>query len=210
MIPLTTLGMFLLALTALLVSPGPNMAFVLSHGIAHGPRGGVAAALGICAADCVMTLLAAFGVTAIVAAWAPAFDLLRYAGAAWLLWLAWKALRTPGGLVLGSQRPARTAAIFRHAMFNSLLNPKALLFFIVFLPQFVDGARPVLPQVLVLGVVLTCCSLLFHGALGLFGGSLGGVLARRAGSGRAQGVFLALVMAGLALRLLFLERPATR
>ena len=66
MIPLTTLGMFLLALTALLVSPGPNMAFVLSHGIAHGPRGGVAAARGLCAADSGITLLGPLGVYAIV------------------------------------------------------------------------------------------------------------------------------------------------
>src|SRR6478672_12674135 len=93
-----TLSLFLLAVLALFLSPGPNMAFVLSHGVAHGPRGGIAAALGIGAADLVHTLCAATGVTALVAAWPPAFDVLRYVGAAYLLWLAWQAFRSPAGM----------------------------------------------------------------------------------------------------------------
>ena len=105
MISLATLALFLLAVLALFLSPGPNMAFVLSHGVAHGPRGGFAAALGISSADLVHTLFAATGVTALVAAWPPSFDLLRYAGALYLLWLAWQALRS--GSAAGRRRAAR-------------------------------------------------------------------------------------------------------
>src|SRR5438445_466619 len=88
MVALSTLSVFLVAVLLLFLSPGPNMAFVLSHGIAYGPRGGFAAALGISAADLVLTVLTAMGVTAIVAAWPPAFDILRYIGALYLVWLA--------------------------------------------------------------------------------------------------------------------------
>ncbi len=102
MISLATLLVFLLAVLTLFLSPGPNMAFVLSHGMAHGPRGGFAAALGIGLADLVMAVLTACGVTAVVAAWPPAFDLLRTVGALYLVWLAIKALRTPGAALAGA------------------------------------------------------------------------------------------------------------
>lgn len=146
MISLATLALFLLAVLALFLSPGPNMAFVLSHGVAHGPRGGFAAALGISSADLVHTLFAATGVTALVAAWPPSFDLLRYAGALYLLWLAVQALRSSGGLPTGARaQPSAFARIVRMAFLNNLVNPKALLFFMVFLPQFVDPARGSVP-----------------------------------------------------------------
>ena len=129
-----TLSLFVLAVLALFISPGPNMAFVLSHGLAHGVRGGFAAALGISAADLVHTLCAATGVTALVAAWPPSFDLLRYAGALYLLWLAWQALGPAGARCKVQAQPAGFARIVRMALLNNLVNPKALLFFMVFLP----------------------------------------------------------------------------
>ena len=77
-----TLWLFSSAVLVLLASPGPNMAFILAHGMALGPRGGVAAAAGIGCADLVMTLLTVLGITAAIAAWPPSFDVLRYAGTA--------------------------------------------------------------------------------------------------------------------------------
>src|SRR5689334_636922 len=118
-----TLSLFVLAVLALFISPGPNMAFVLSHGLAHGTRGGSAA-------DLVHTLCAATGVTALVAAWPPSFDVLRYAGALYLLWLAWQALRPSAARGDRAQaQPAGFARILRMAFLNNLVNPKALLFF---------------------------------------------------------------------------------
>jgi len=153
LIGLATLSLFLLAVLALFLSPGPNMAFVLSHGVAHGPRGGFAAALGISAADLVHTLFAATGVTALVAAWPPSFDLLRYAGALYLVWLAVQALRSGGGLRMGAQaQPAGFGRIVRMALLNNLVNPKALLFFIALLPQFINPAGSVPQQILLLGL----------------------------------------------------------
>ena len=211
MIGLATLSLFLLAVLALFLSPGPNMAFVLSHGVAHGPRGGFAAAIGISAADLVHTLFAATGVTALVAAWPPSFDVLRYAGALYLVWLAVQALRS-GGLRMGAQaQPAGFGRIVRMALLNNLVNPKALLFFMVFLPQFVDASRGSVPlQLVQLGVVLSMAALAFNTLLGACSGQIGRWLHNRPGAARFQSGLLAAVMLGLAVRLLFLDRPSPR
>lgn len=210
MISLATLSMFLLAVLVLFLSPGPNMAFVLSHGVTHGMRGGLAAALGIGAADVVLTILAATGVTAIVAAWPPSFDILRYAGALYLIWLAIDAIRSPGKAGIAKRAHVPMTAIFRMAMLNCLLNPKALLFFMVFLPQFVDPAHAVLPQILVLGIVLSVASVAFNTVLAAFSGQVGQFLQRSPRAARWQSWCLALVLATLAARLLLLERPSIR
>jgi threonine/homoserine/homoserine lactone efflux protein len=209
MISLATLALFLLAVLALFLSPGPNMAFVLSHGVAHGPRGGFAAALGISSADLVHTLFAASGVTALVAAWPPSFDLLRYAGALYLLCLAVQAVRSGGSLPTGARaQPSAFSRIVRMAFLNNLVNPKALLFFMVFLPQFVDPARGSVPlQLVQLGVMLSVAALAFNTLLGACSGQVGRWLQRRPGAEKFQRGLLALVMVGLAIRLLLLDRP---
>jgi threonine/homoserine/homoserine lactone efflux protein len=209
MVDLSTLSLFLLAALMLFLSPGPNMAFVLSHGVAHGPRGGLAAALGIAAADLVLTLLTVTGIAALVAAWPPFFDLLRYGGAAYLLWLAVQAVRAPGRAVLTRTSHVPMATVFRMAMFNCLLNPKALLFFMVFLPQFVHAERGQMAlQLTVLGLTLTAASLVFHGALGFFSGRVGAFLSGSTQAVRYQSWFLGGILAWLAVRLIMLERPA--
>jgi threonine/homoserine/homoserine lactone efflux protein len=208
MIETGTFSLFLVAVLALFLSPGPNMAFVLSHGIALGPRAGFAAGLGIAGADLVHTLCAATGVTALVAAWPPSFDLLRYAGALYLLWLAWQALRSGREDVSGQAGRAGFAQVLRRAWLNNLANPKALLFFMVFLPQFVDPARGSVPaQLALLGATLSLAGLLFNTVLGACSGMIGRWLQRRRGIAVFQRGLLATVMTGLALRLLLVDRP---
>ena len=143
MIDSATFLLFLLAVLTLFLSPGPNMAFVMSHGMAYGPRGGLAAAVGIGSADVVLTALTATGVTAMVFAWSASFDVLRIVGAAYLLWLAIKTLRSPTNALARRSSTTNLAfhSIAKNAMLGSLLNPKALLFFTVFLPQFVNPAK---------------------------------------------------------------------
>ncbi|MDM0002674.1 LysE family translocator [Variovorax sp. J22P240] len=203
-----TLSLFLLAVQALFLSPGPNMAFVLSHGIAMGPRAGLAAGLGIAGADLVHTLCAATGVTALVAAWPPSFDVLRYAGALYLLWLAWQALRSGDAALHGRADVVSFGRVVRMAWLNNLVNPKALLFFMVFLPQFVSPARGSVPmQLLQLGIALSLAGLLFNTMLGACSGQIGRWLQRRHAAGFQRGL-LATVMVALALRLLFIDRPS--
>ena len=204
-----TLLAFVVAVLLLFLSPGPNMLFVLSHGIAHGSRGGMAAALGIVAADIVLTVLTASGVTALIAALPASFDVLRVAGALYLLWLAFQGVRSHGQLKLAAGANIPTLEIFRRAMLNSLLNPKALLFFMLFLPQFASAARGSVGwQLLTLGAVLTAISLVFHASLGVFSGAIGQWLTRYPRAARVQSWFLAAVMVLLALRLVLLERPS--
>lgn len=204
----STLALFLVAVLALFVTPGPNMAFVLSYSLAHGPRAGVAAAIGISAGDLVLTLLTATGVTAAIAAWPPSFDALRIGGALYLVWMAWRAIRAPGELAIAQQAAIPMTKLVRMAMLNSLLNPKALLFFIVFLPQFVNRAHGhVTAQLVVLGVTLSAVALVYNSVLGLFSGRIGAALARHPRAAKVQAWLLGTVLAGLALRLLLLDRP---
>ncbi|QGG75032.1 LysE family translocator [Pseudomonas syringae] len=202
------LYLFIVATTLLLIVPGPNMAFVTSHALAHGWRAGFAAALGISFADVLMTALVSAGIGAVVMSWAPAFEVLRLAGACYLIWIAWQALKAPAATASGQPQLASFRKIFARGTLNSLLNPKALLFFMVFLPQFVSvtGGNVSL-QLMFLGALLALIALLFHTTLGIFAGQLRGKL----GGGkiaRCLGIYgFAGIMAALAARLLFLDRP---
>ena len=208
MIDLATLAVFSGAVLLLLLSPGPNMAFVISHGVTYGWRGGLASALGISVADLLLTALTATGVTALVASWPPSFDLIRYAGVVYLLWLVFKTLQKKPELDTAGVDRVPLGRVFLQAMFNSLLNPKALLFFVVFLPQFVKPqAGSVAVQLMVLGGVLTLIAALFHGVLGSFGGALSRFFAQRPNSAWLQKWGLATVLTVFAVRLAVMSRP---
>ncbi|WP_439862692.1 LysE family translocator [Pseudomonas antarctica] len=208
MIDFSTLAVFCGAVLLLLLSPGPNMAFVISHGISDGWRGGVASSLGICVADILLTVLTATGVTALVASWPPSFDVIRYAGVIYLLWLVYKTLQKSPHIEPPQFKRVRVSEVFVQALFNSLLNPKALLFFMVFLPQFVrPQAGSIALQLLVLGGVLTLIAGVFHAVLGIFGGALSRFFAGRSRSARLQKWGLASVLMVLAGRLALMSRP---
>ena len=168
-IPLQTFAWFALAVLALLVTPGPNMMFVLTSGAAHGWRGGLAAALGIGAVDLVFTLLCATGLAGLLVADPAAFDAIRWAGAIYLLYLAYgcvrTALRSDDGAVVSKRR--EQGSVFLRGLGSNIANPKAILFFLVFIPQFIDpGHGAVFLQFVLLGASLTVIGVLFHGALG--------------------------------------------
>ncbi|MCE6981444.1 LysE family translocator [Pseudomonas frederiksbergensis] len=207
MIDPATLSIFVGAVMLLLLSPGPNMAFVISHGASYGWRGGVASGLGIGLADLILTALTAMGVTALVASWPPAFDLIRYAGVLYLLWLAFKALQKTSATSDVAQVPLKILMI--RAMLNSLLNPKALLFFMVFLPQFVNAQRgSIAVQLVLLGVVLTLVSGVFHTLLGVFGSTVSRRISSTSTFAKWQSLGLAAVLLLLAVRLALMTRPA--
>jgi threonine/homoserine/homoserine lactone efflux protein len=207
----STLLLFSAAVLALLLSPGPNMAFLLSHSLSHGARGGLAVAAGIFVADLAMTALTAAGIAAMVAAWAPSFDVLRYAGALYLIWLAHHAIRRREGSDVAPRERVPLRNVLRSAAVNSLLNPKALLFFLVFLPQFVQAERGSMPlQLVVLGAWLSVMAFFFHALLGIFSGGIGGWISGNAVLARWTGGLQATVLLGLAARLLFLDRTAIR
>lgn len=207
MIDAATLLLFVGAVAVLLLSPGPSMAFVLAHGVALGWRGGVAAAAGICAADVTLTGFTAAGITALVARWPPSFQLIRLGGASYLFWMAWSALRSPAGLVLqrAGRSPLRTVAW--RAMLGSLLNPAALMFFMMFLPQFADVRSGALGlQLLTLGLILSALAAIFHAGLGALGGSVARLVSTQPAVARWRSRVFASVLALLALRLLVMPQ----
>lgn len=201
-----TIFLFGGACLGLLVAPGPNMALVVSQGLAHGARGGVAVASGIVIADLVLTALVACGAAAMLAAWPLALDALRFGGAAYLTWLALNSFRSTEARGLPQAEPRGTRAIVELSVLTSLLNPKALLFFVVFLPQFVEPERgQVTLQLALLGCLLSAIAFVFHALLGV-----ASARATRWATGdgpRAQWArwLQGLVFLGLAIRLLLVE-----
>ncbi len=151
-----------LACFVLFVTPGPDMSLFLAKTVSGGRRAGLAAMGGALVGCCVHTLLAALGISALLAASATAFLILKVVGALYLLWLAIDAIR--GGSALNvraeGQKPASTWATFLMGIGINLTNPKVVLFFVTFLPQFVDAADPhAAGKLLFLGIYFVVFSL---------------------------------------------------
>ncbi len=195
---------FVPAALALNLTPGADMMFSLAQGARGGARAGWAASGGIAAGCMVHVTLAGLGLGALVARYPVAFDAIRWAGAAYLLWLAWRTLTA----VQGGARPAvAPARAFRDGLLVNLTNPKVILFILAFVPQFVNVAAPVLPQFLILGAVLSAGGFVVNGLVGTFSGGIGRVLAGSGRAGRVLRWLTAGVFGALAVRLV-MERRA--
>jgi threonine/homoserine/homoserine lactone efflux protein len=137
-------GLFLCAGILLNLTPGPDTVYILGRSIAHGPRVGVASALGICVGSIFHTSAAAFGLSAFLATWAWAFSAVKLAGAAYLVFLGVRTLLQREHVLHAPAEFERNnpAAAFRQGILTNVLNPKVALFFLAFLPQFIDSAAP--------------------------------------------------------------------
>ena len=133
-----------IAAFVLFITPGPDMSLFLAKTISGGRKAGMASMLGAMAGCCMHTLLAALGVSALLAASATAFAALKVVGALYLLWLAVDAVRHGSALNVRSERPAEVSLLrsFLLGVGINLTNPKVVLFFVTFLPQFVDADDP--------------------------------------------------------------------
>ena len=201
---LTTFIAFAAVCLAMVLTPGPNMAYLVSRSIAQGRAAGLVSLLGVGAGFLVYMLLAAFGITALLLAVPFAYDALRLAGAAYLCWMAWNTLR-PGGHSPFSIRklaPDSPRRLFGMGLVTNLLNPKIAALYLSLLPQFVDRtAGGVLTQTLLLGAVQIVISLTVNTAFVLTAGSIAGFLTRRPFWAKAQRWFMGTVLGLLALRL---------
>ncbi|WP_244430325.1 LysE family translocator [Roseivivax halodurans] len=193
-----TLAAFLGAGLVLNLTPGADVMFALACGARGGPRAGIAAAAGVAVGCLFHVLLTAAGLAAVLAATPAALDLVRYAGAAYLAWLALHAWRAtpPETDEAGTESLLRA---FGKGVVTNVLNPKVALFILAFLPQFADPDRgPVWAQLLVLGTLFALTGLLVTGTYGAAGGVLRSRLAARS---RLLDRMSALVFAALAVRL---------
>lgn len=197
---------FLAAAALITLAPGPDNLSVLSLGLSRGRRAGIGFGLG-CALGCFThTLWATLGVTALIAASETAFTLLKLAGAAYLVWLGIGALRSPGATLaadIGTTQaddPMRPYLV--RGFVANAINPKVALFFLAFLPQFVDPARGnAAAQTALLGTLFAAQTVLIFGSIGYYAGTLGGWLRGRPTVGRWLDRATGLLFIGLGIRL---------
>lgn len=206
-------GTFLGTIALICVIPGPDMLFIFANGIRWGSRGGAAAAVGMAGGMAIHTTAAVVGLSALLRASATAFDLLRAAGVAYLVWLAYSASRGEGELLdgtaadrmadAGGVEPRRSLGrIVRQAAITNLANPKVIVFYLAFLPQFVDRHHGSITwQFVILGASFTAIGLIVDLAVGLASGRLGRRLVRSAKLAPALGRVTSVVFLGLAARL---------
>lgn len=203
MIPAETLTAFFAAAVLLALAPGPDNIFVLTQSALHGRGSGLAVVLGLCTGLIGHTLAVALGVAVIFQASAAAFTILKLAGAAYLLYLAWQAFRAPAaGLTAANGTAVPFGRLYRRGIIMNLTNPKVSLFFLAFLPQFADPARgPLSVQMIMLGAVFILATVLVFGAIAVLAGMLGELLGRSATIQRALNWLAGSVFIGLAAAL---------
>ena len=192
----------MLAGLALNIVPGADMTFIVASAARGGRRDGIVASLGVGAGALVHILAAVLGLSAILASSQAAFNAIKWVGAAYLLWLAFSLLRNKGGHA-EEKRPAASGwRLFRAAMLVNVLNPKVALFFLAFLPQFVDpeAAVPAV-QILCLGLWFDFAGTLVNIAIALAAAGAAGRLRHVEWLGRAARWFAATLMGALAVQL---------
>ena len=204
MVDLPHLAGFALIALGLVLTPGPNMIYLVSRSIAQGRAAGWISLGGVAVGFIFYMLCAVFGITALVMAVPYAYDALRFGGAAYLAWLAWQALKPGGGSPfqvrdLPVDSPRR---LFTMGLLTNLLNPKAAMLYLSLLPQFIEPAKGhVLAQSLTLGATQMVISLSVNAAIIAAAGSIAGFLATRPRWVTVQRWFMGTVLGGLALKM---------
>ena len=174
---LDTMMVFTAATFALLIVPGPSVVYVMTRSIEQGRSAGITAMLGLETGALIHVLAAATGLASLLAASPTAFTVIRWGGAAYLVYLAIRQFRAYRPASTGSVTTRRVSGwrLYRDGIFVDLLNPKTCLFFIAFLPQFVDASRGAIPvQMLALGLCFVALAACCDGAYALASGGIGG------------------------------------
>ena len=188
----------------MVLTPGPNMAYLVSRSVCQGRAAGLISLGGVALGFLTYMLLAAFGITALLFAIPYAYDALRLCGAAYLAWMAWNALR-PGGASPFQVRelpPDSPRRLFAMGLLTNLLNPKIAALYLSLLPQFVDrAASDVMGQTLALGAAQIAISVMVNAAIVITAESVAAFLTGRPLWARAQRWLMGGVLAGLALRM---------
>ncbi len=178
----TTLIYFMGASVALTIAPGPDNIFVLTQGIACGRKPAIITALGMCSGISVHTTAAAFGVSAVFYSSILAFNLVKFAGAAYLLFLAYKTLKNCSAIKLATADNRASMALFKRGFIMNVLNPKVAMFFLAFLPQFVTPNSGYFPlQMLLLGLIFMVQAIIIFCLIGFFSGGIGNFILARPG-----------------------------
>lgn len=196
------LGMALVSL-GMVLTPGPNMIYLVSRTISQGRRAGLISLVGVATGLLVYLVATAAGLTAVFAAVPMAYTVLKVAGAAYLLYLAWQAFR-PGGRSPFSPEPVAAAdplRLYGMGLLTALLNPKIAILYVSLLPQFIDPSGNVVVQSLALGGVQIVVAMVGNAAIAMSAGGLAGFLRQHPVWMRVQRWFMGTVLAGFAVRM---------
>jgi threonine/homoserine/homoserine lactone efflux protein len=205
----TLLGFALISL-GIALTPGPNMIYLISRSITQGPAAGIVSLGGVALGFVFYMLCAAFGITALLFAVPYAYDALRFAGAAYLLWLAWQAVK-PNGRSPFQVRKLQVDGprkLFAMGFVTNLLNPKIAMLYLALLPQFIDPSASVLTQSLALGAIQIVISVGVNAMIALAAGSIARFLGTRPSWLLVQRWLMGTVLAGLAVKMAFEAKRA--
>lgn len=197
--PVSTLFLFVAAALALLITPGPAVLYIVARSIDQGRWAGIVSVLGVEVANLMHVVAAAFGLSALLMSSAVAFSVVKYVGAAYLIYLGVRKLLVPDELsqpeVVERKKLAR---IFYQGVVVNVFNPKTALFFFAFLPQFVDASRgAVAGQILFLGLIFVALGICSDGLYAMLAGTLGHWLRGNLNFLRAQRYFAGTMYIGL-------------
>ena len=181
MITTAQISVFILASSILIATPGPNFLYVLSRGVAQGKHAALVAVLGLGCGVLLHTSFAILGLSALLAASSLTFRIVKYAGAAYLMFLGFQTLHQKEFRITTiKERNAGNHAILRQSILTSITNPKTILFFLSFLPQFTNPAAAIILQFLLLGFIYMFLTLGIYGLLAVSSGTIGELLRRNA------------------------------
>ncbi len=208
MIDLAQFALFLGASWALILAPGPDMLYVITRGMAYGRKAGIVSAVGVVCGILVHTTAVALGITLILQTSAFAFLIIKYLGAIYLIYLGFKAWREKNAFSLQtSTSDVSSRTLFWQGILSNVLNPKIAIFFLAFLPQFVDkGSSQVPLQMAILGLTFACFGLCFLVGVGYSAGAIERLLTSRPRYAQFSQRFAGGILIGLGIRLALTEQ----
>jgi homoserine/homoserine lactone efflux protein len=179
MIPLDLYLAYIAACFLIAIIPGPTVTVIIANSLAHGTRAGLLNVGGTQLGLGLMMLVLVVGLSSVIAAMGSLFEVLRWAGAAYLVWLGYKLLRAPDALGERGAAPAPRGGFFLQGFLVMMANPKGLLWFGAFIPQFVDPKGDYVAQIVLLGVSAMAVALVSDGAYALLIGRAGALLSKK-------------------------------
>ena len=209
MLDQVNLFLFVIASVLLIIAPGPDIIFLIAQGVAKGPRAGVTLAMGLAMGNLTHTLGAALGISVVFQTSVMAFQILKLFGVAYLLYLAYKTFRTSVAPESPMNNNTKSSSLFWRGVLMNNLNPKVVLFFLAFLPQFISTeAGPVWLQMILLGLIFIILVIVIFVPIGIFSGKVNQWI-----KGRNEGRFdqvmrwvVPAVFVSLAVRLALVEQ----
>ena len=208
MLELQTIVMFVTASTLLALAPGPDILFVLTQSMSKGSRSGIVIALGLCSGLIFHTTAVALGVAVIFQTSVVAFSLLKFVGAAYLLYLAYMAFKDASKSKLETQKtPLGLASLYKRGIFMNITNPKVSIFFLAFLPQFTNPAvGNVTGQIFMLGALFMLSALIVFTLVSLLAGRVGAWFSKTKNGEKILNRVAGTVFAALAIKLALTSR----